>query len=208
MGEAIDHLLDNALSYRKLARDFSRQQHARKPAANGRAVRCASRARGSASDVRRRVAAPPRIQLLLAAGSTYRDHAISAEASKIVFDAVFTSFRAVLEFFFQIRDPTTLNRHGNDRGVSYRSTIFLHRRRAEDCCRGRDCRPRGFRALAEQDRDRPVFDTRLLGDRTGPSGPSRAQSQRINVPLHLPEVEAAAAYACCRERVCWRVGIG
>ena len=56
--------------------------------------------------------------------ATYRNHGNHAEAIEIVFDPAETSFRNLLEFFFQIHDPTTLDRQGNDRGPSYRSAIF------------------------------------------------------------------------------------
>ncbi|MEM7520318.1 MAG: peptide-methionine (S)-S-oxide reductase MsrA [Pseudomonadota bacterium] len=56
--------------------------------------------------------------------ATYRNHGTHAEGIEIVFDPAKTSYRAVLEFFFQIHDPTTLNRQGNDRGMSYRSAIY------------------------------------------------------------------------------------
>ncbi len=58
------------------------------------------------------------------ANATYRNHGTHAEAIEIVFDPARTDFRTLLEFFFQIHDPTTPNRQGNDRGVSYRSAIF------------------------------------------------------------------------------------
>jgi len=68
--------------------------------------------------------------------ATYRNHGNHAEAIEIVFDPAKISFRTLLEFFFQIHDPTTLDRQGNDRGASYRSAIFYasdeQRKVAED----------------------------------------------------------------------------
>jgi peptide-methionine (S)-S-oxide reductase len=68
--------------------------------------------------------------------ATYRNHGSHAEAIEIIYDPSKMSYRKLLEFFFQIHDPTTVNRQGNDRGTSYRSAIFTtsdeQRRVAED----------------------------------------------------------------------------
>ena len=56
--------------------------------------------------------------------ANYRDHGTHAEGIEIIYDPARITFRDLLEFFFQIHDPTTLNRQGNDVGLSYRSAIY------------------------------------------------------------------------------------
>ena len=68
--------------------------------------------------------------------ATYRNHGTHAEGIEITFDPEVTSYRNILEYFFQIHDPTTKDRQGNDRGASYRSGIYYvdeeQKRIAED----------------------------------------------------------------------------
>jgi peptide-methionine (S)-S-oxide reductase len=56
--------------------------------------------------------------------ATYRNHGTHAEGIEIGFDPTQMTYRRLLEFFFQIHDPTTMNQQGNDRGISYRSAIY------------------------------------------------------------------------------------
>ena len=58
------------------------------------------------------------------ANATYRNHGTHAEGIEVIFDPDVMTYRRLLEFFFQIHDPTTPNRQGNDRGMSYRSAIY------------------------------------------------------------------------------------
>ena len=85
--------------------------------------------------------------------ATYRNHGSHAEAIEITYDPSATTYRELLEFFFQIHDLSTPNRQGNDVGTSYRSAIF-YLDEEQPGRRGHDRRCRHLRAVAGQGRHR------------------------------------------------------
>ncbi len=125
--------------------------------------------------------------------ATYRNHGSHAEAIEVVFEPAKLSYRELLEFFFQIHDPTTKNRQGNDIGTSYRSGIYYlsdeQRRVAEETVADVNASglwpgPRRYRGAAGRS---------VLGGRAGASGLPAALSRRLHVPLSAAGLEAAAA---------------
>ena len=125
--------------------------------------------------------------------ATYRNHEGHAEAIEIVFDPSIISFRTLLEFFFQIHDPTTRDRQGNDRGSSYRSAIFTtsdeQRRVALDTIA--DVEASGLwpgKVVTEVVPAGPV-----LGSGARASGLSRAHSQWLHLSLRATGLGVAAS---------------
>ena len=124
------------------------------------------------------------------ANATYRNHGSHAEAIEIIFDPEQESFRDLLEFFFQIHDPTTMNRQGNDVGASYRSAIFYtdeeQRRIAEDTIADVDAS--GLWPGKVRHRGRPGGP--VLGSRARAPGLPAALPGRLHLPLRAAELEA------------------
>lgn len=124
--------------------------------------------------------------------ATYRNHGTHAEGIEIVFDPTVTSYRNILEFFFQIHDPTTLNRQGNDRGLSYRSGIYYvdeeQKRVAEDTIADVDPGAVGW-----QSGDRGPAGRRVLGGRARSPGLSGEAPGRLHLPLRPSRLGASEA---------------
>ena len=125
--------------------------------------------------------------------ATYRNHGSHAEAIEILFDPDRISYRDLLEFFFQIHDPTTKNRQGNDVGASYRSAIYYvddeQRQVAEDTIA--DVEASGLwpgKVVTEVVPAGPFWEAD-----PSPRIP-RALSQRLHLPLRPCRLEAAAAH--------------
>ena len=124
------------------------------------------------------------------ADPTYRHHRSHAEAIEISFDPEVSSYRELLEFFFQIHDPTTPNRQGNDLGPSYRSAIFYldeaQRRVAEDTIAEVEASGRWpGKVVTELTPAGPV-----LGGRAGAPGLPGALPERLHLPLPTPGLGA------------------
>ena len=126
--------------------------------------------------------------------ATYRNHGTHAEAIEIIFDPEQTSYRQVLELFFQIHDPTTLEPSGQRRRNELPLGDLLPRRRAAARRRGHDCRRRLVGALAGEGGDGGGAGRAVLGGRARAPGLPRAVPERLHLPLRTARV------GCTRRR--------
>ena len=117
--------------------------------------------------------------------ATYRNHGNHAEAIEIVFDPNRISYRDLLEFFFQIHDPTTKNRQGNDIGTSYRSAIFYTSDAQKDIAE---------ETIADVEAS-GLWPGRVVTE-VAPAGPSGRPSQSTRTTWSaIPTVTRAISYA-------------
>ena len=116
---------------------------------------------------------------------------VTPRQSRSIFDPERISYRDILEFFFQIHDPTTKDRQGNDIGSDYRSEIFYHERRAAPGRRGHDRRRRRLGPVARQRGDRDQRGRPLLGGRGRAPGLPPPLPERLQLPLPAAGLEAA-----------------
>jgi len=119
--------------------------------------------------------------------ATYGNHGSHAEAIEIVFDPELTSYRDQLEFFFQVHDPSTKDRQGNDRGASYRSAIYYLSDEQKRVARR-------LGSLAGQSRHRSRTGRSLLGSRARAPKLPPAIPQRLHLPFRPPGLETSAPH--------------
>ena len=125
--------------------------------------------------------------------ATYRNHGTHAEAIEILFDPDRISYRRILEFFFQIHDPTTKDRQGNDAGASYRSAIYYVDDEQKRIAGGHDRGRRGVRPVGRQDSDGGRAGRRLLGG--GARAPRLLLAPAERLHLSLPPARLGSAEA-------------
>jgi peptide-methionine (S)-S-oxide reductase len=124
--------------------------------------------------------------------ATYRNHGTHAEAIEIVFDPNVMSYRTLLEFFFQIHDPTTRNRQGNDTGMSYRSGFITRVPNRRGLLKTLS-RMSGVGALAGQGRNGSRARWSVLGSRARTPTLSGKISRRVHLPFRPLQLETSAS---------------
>ena len=124
--------------------------------------------------------------------ATYRNHGTHAEAIEITFDPARLSYREILEFFFQIHDPTTLNRQGNDVGLSYRSAIFYTSEEQK----------------ASRKKRSPMSTPQARGrERSSPGSLRPASSGRRSPNTRITWKNIPDGYTCHYVRPNWKLGL-
>ena len=128
--------------------------------------------------------------------ATYRNHGSHAEGVEVIFDPARISYRQILEFFFQIHDPSTRNRQGNDVGTSYRSAIFYtsdeQRRIAEDTIADVDASGLWPGKVVTE-----VVPASDFWEAEPEHRDPRTISRRLHLPFRPAKLEAADSHGCC-----------
>ena len=125
--------------------------------------------------------------------ATYRNHGTHAEAIEITYNPDQTSYRDLLEFFFQVHDPTTQESAGQRHRAQLPIGDLLRGRRAEAHRRRHHRRRRGFRPVAGQGRDRGRAGRPVLARGAGAPGLFGALPERLHLPLRAAQLEAPTA---------------